>query len=313
MSSSTCKLYGKEWYYRLLPQEDGSGLLDAYLAQDLDDRLIICLGVWTRLFTVVDSVEELEDLIDRIPEEKRCLYEVIDGMRRQRPRFDIDAPRTVEDQFVPILLGALNSIDIAKQGRPLIFSSHDSHKISYHVVLNGVYHNNSSEARQFYERVMERIDEQYRPYFDHAVYSSRQQFRIMGCRKFNTNRVKIPVSGTPRLEDTLVSITKDDDLWIETVQKRVSPTTQRQVTSDEVERAMCLLEEHGHEPGVFQVANVQGGLVSLKRMRASFCPVCERLHDAENPYMVITNNYLYWYCRRNEKRQQIDFHRNIQL
>ena len=46
---------------------------------------------------------------------------------------------------------------------------------------------------------------------------------------------------------------------------------------------------------------VSGGIILLKRKRSSYCSICERTHENENPYMYIVNNTAYFDCRRNDR------------
>ena len=44
----------------------------------------------------------------------------------------------------------------------------------------------------------------------------------------------------------------------------------------------------------------RGGLVLLKRVRASICRICERRHQNENPYLIVTPKHqVYFCCRRS--------------
>lgn len=52
---------------------------------------------------------------------------------------------------------------------------------------------------------------------------------------------------------------------------------------------------------------VAGGIIILERKMSSYCDVCDRIHDKENPYMYIINGVVYFDCRRNQynKRTKI--------
>jgi len=46
------------------------------------------------------------------------------------------------------------------------------------------------------------------------------------------------------------------------------------------------------------------GLVCLRREHASFCGICERIHENENPYLTVSpTGDVHYYCRRNAGKQ----------
>jgi hypothetical protein len=54
----------------------------------------------------------------------------------------------------------------------------------------------------------------------------------------------------------------------------------------------------------FKVGTVVEGIITIKRLKASLCPICKRTHDAENPFIYILskepNYYFYYNCRRHD-------------
>jgi len=58
-----------------------------------------------------------------------------------------------------------------------------------------------------------------------------------------------------------------------------------------------LLISRGNFP--FIVRDVKGSIISLKRLKPSFCKICERVHEHENPYLLVIDDNVYFYCRRN--------------
>jgi hypothetical protein len=54
----------------------------------------------------------------------------------------------------------------------------------------------------------------------------------------------------------------------------------------------------------FKIGTVVEGIITIKRLKASLCPICKRTHDAENPFIYILskepNYYFYYNCRRHD-------------
>jgi hypothetical protein len=66
--------------------------------------------------------------------------------------------------------------------------------------------------------------------------------------------------------------------------------------------ALKLLDEA--YPGVCDVRERQGGLIILNRLRPSFCKVCEKVHEHENPFLIIHEaGEVYMDCRRDSEKR----------
>ena len=48
----------------------------------------------------------------------------------------------------------------------------------------------------------------------------------------------------------------------------------------------------------FKIRGVNGPFISLQRLRKSYCPICERTHHAENPFLFVAGDGLFYSCRR---------------
>ena len=69
----------------------------------------------------------------------------------------------------------------------MVFSSHISKKLSYHIVVDGIKLKSSLEAKNFAGKVA--IGEVAK-YIDFAVYKPTQQFRVLGSKKFGKKNKK---------------------------------------------------------------------------------------------------------------------------
>lgn len=62
----------------------------------------------------------------------------------------------------------------------------------------------------------------------------------------------------------------------------------------------------------FLISGVKDGIVTIRRLRPSLCPICSRIHDSENPYIYVlerkklegivnlSDYYFYYNCRRHD-------------
>lgn len=221
----------------------------------------------------------------------------------------------------------------------LLFTSHGKNKKSFHLVINHHYHSNHKEARIFYQLVISKISPRFHRWIDGSVYSSVQQFRLEGSQKYNSGRIKrlrlewyynnisvkyrLPKAEGETIDnreivfrnslvgyrDVKLSILPSFSCFIES-----SPNTNHllSITDQEGYRALEMVAELagvsvGDPSFPYQLSKIEGGLVVLKRLRSSICRICDRVHENENPYLIIMGQEksVYFNCRRNEKNKSL--------
>lgn len=48
----------------------------------------------------------------------------------------------------------------------------------------------------------------------------------------------------------------------------------------------------------FEIREIENNIVALLRLQPSYCETCDRIHENENPYIILIDNILYFCCRR---------------
>lgn len=208
------------------------------------------------------------------------------------------------------------------------------YKISYHVIINNYSHSNNKEAKAFYYAIMQKLPKEYydNQWIDHSVYSKTQQFRIYGCQKIGTDRTKKLCEEWEFNGEKIIHETeeKDEDpnrmflihLEESLVTARQSMCKQlisfqmpeqflKKKTYDtgdlDLDLAMEALQLFAHSLGTipeskafpFKFDKIDSSFIILKRRKASKCRICNRIHDHENPYLIVSENKaVYFHCRR---------------
>lgn len=339
----TVHLYSKKFYKFLVSKDEENNKNRLYLFKDypidsLNGKFVISLQhpKYLRLFSVFESYIEYIKWILSIAGSARTCYEMIMGEFNQKPHFDIDI-KTSDDTFANNVLQSLidNIIiqipDIVIDRDLLIYTSHGENKRSFHVVVNGWYHNNNLEAKQFYHDCIDGItNEEYKQHIDSAVYSIHQQYRLLWNHKLESDRCKIlletfkykdveyrhkyciePINEKHKLflqcEESLVSHTAackplksnlklSDMTPIKYEDFNFSEATVKKV----IERCTEMYK------GVFKYDELKDGyLIVFKRLKPSMCDSCERIHEHENPYVILKSHIqgivnVYFNCRRGK-------------
>jgi hypothetical protein len=366
-------IYGQRWYYLLVPDASvespkrssktkrARSLMDDYRLSQIDGKLVVVLTTPNekRIYSLFDSYIEFGHYQQKFPAENRCFYEVIFGEFPQKPHFDIDIDQSdigtldldtlaleIRDAVIRQVILILNEygITLHLDRDVLVYTSHGPTKRSFHLVINNYCHVDHKEARRLYDRVFDGISKELtypmlNKWIDPAVYSSKQQFRIVGSQKFKTNRPKKfesvwtyqgqtiqhryiePVESPSheyilQLEESLVSHTSSCNILpslMDPAQVTDEPTTNpaiyrsEDVSTDLARRALQMCADKAgisiHDRKFpYQIRSINGGIISLKRVKASRCQICNKVHEHENPYIFIiesngTKN-VYFDCRR---------------
>ncbi len=352
---------GIRWYYRLKNKKENNriskGLFSDYPRHTLTKSLIVRLEYYDHksnkkvlLYTHFKSYLEYGIYSLKLSEHERCFYEIILGENAQKPHFDIDIDRldidgeAVKDDLIRSIVQLLSehSIHLDLEKDVLIYTSHgkkkDDTKQSYHVMINNYCHGNNIEARAFYEKVKSKMNPDFLKWIDNAVYSPTQQFRIVGCHKLNSVRVKrfqsmFTYNGkeihhiypeTPddknhqfvmELEESIIGYT-GNCRYLPPFEPIIDSIKYYEETDDvsraDAKQAIQLVAIAGNtqvtNPGFpYKFMGINGPIVMLKRTKPSRCKICKRIHEHENPYLLIVGEEksVYFHCRRSSQDKKL--------
>ena len=304
--------------------------------------------------------------------EERCFYEIVFGEKKHRIYFDIEffTQEKENEVYLPIeeadesiryicdtiLLELKNILKIeanplkANNSHIMVFTSHANDKRSYHIVVEGYTVSNNKENREFYDRIVKRLPDRWKPIIDHSMYKSVQQFRIAGNTKWGASRVKtlskeltlnyqettgwipkvLPESSQHEimllLEASLLGQSSNStnlpSITQEKKEKNPFYSTESNgefnpLTPEDIELALKLCYTYANLPfgdprfpySYLSTVEESGNsaLILLKRHHASNCPTCKRIHEHENPYLIIAgeNRDVYLDCRRHPEGRKL--------
>lgn len=302
------------WFPRLNYSYDDGLLRNVTVNKD---SLIVCRqGEKYRGFALFSPLYTFVNHIYSRNTHDRCFYEVIRGDSPQKPYFDIDISdssitKTQANTLIDSLIDSILVDTRISRENILVFSSHGETKLSFHVVVDRWCLPDHNSNRIFCNKIIDRIKNPLVSFIDSLVYKSIQQFRTYGSTKYGKDRFKILES--PYLWDpddcdrskffnvilaSLVSNTNSCRIleYTELV-KKVFRTDLEDLTKDDIE----IVENLDFiKDGTFSILDVRDRIILLKRNYPSYCQVCDREHQAENPYLIFGENSIFFHCRRTE-------------
>lgn len=217
-----------------------------------------------------------------------------------------------------------------------IYVSHSHYKRSFHIIIDKYCHSNNTECKIVYDCIIKRLKSDVAKLIDPKVYSSIQQFRILHNQKPGSNRPKRVLQKFKNIiiEDTLPGTIVDvktenvhidlklQDRSLSELQRSlityVNDCTLIEVTAPEgkiknnmlcvtelsesqIEKAMLLLPSAGYKEDSVSIEKIEGSFIILRRKAPTFCGMCKRTHNSENPYLFIIYNTVYLDCRRHHE------------
>lgn len=283
-----------------------------------------------------------EDLYQAIldSESPPAWYELIpasdpltDKPPKQKPRFDIDMGEghglDDPDDYVRIAIQSIlhvlrNNLEMAVYvSNVYVFTSHDLDseaeypKKSYHLVVDGVHHSNHHEAKEFYTMVKKELlkytsEDPDNCFLDSAVYKSSQLFRLEGCAKMGSNRVKVHVPLFKLSETSCIDHTAREGETTHEHKLRIfkaglvthCPSTEHiPITYTEKDSHTQSAAEGAPEiSGAVEIMIslfgdaieyskvVEGGVLLFTNLSGIDCPMCKRTHRNENPFLTLTRH-----------------------
>ncbi len=287
------------------------------------NNLIICFNPYpdVHVFSAFADYFEFYEYQKRFKPDKRCFHEVIDSSRPHKIHFDLDVTleSVTEEKLVEIGNTSIQLLlnTLARHAPKVLpedvflFSSHSNVKRSYHVIVDNHYLEDNECYRYLFTKISQDI---HCPYLDVGTQSKSHNLRVYGSTKPESLRPKVLEKSfqwkgktvvMPEMEEvhilaaSLVTFTSTCQLL--SVPRMIKKTyTSAALSTPAVERALALLE-----PDTFVATGVTGSIISLRRLKPSFCICCQREHEKENPYLLIIGDEVHMNCRRTNNRARL--------
>ena len=247
----------------------------------------------------------------------------------QGENLDATAQRVIDlllDSIIKVL--AKDNIDLDIERQVILTSSHSSTKRSFHLILHELVHTNHLEAAAFYERVVEESEDPkfLERFLDAGIYSSNHCLRLLHNNKLNEIRPKKLETSfmfqgqlrhhTPRRQTDKPQLQRFILFYQSLVNYscycEIMPVYRRdtfaenniQLAEGAVARAVEFLAKDMDMKAddlPFQIRDIKGPIIDLKRLAPSYCKTCDRIHEVVDPYLIISGNEFYFHCRRVPK------------
>lgn len=184
--------------------------------------------------------------------------------------------------------------DISRENE-IITASHGPNKFSNHIILDGVYVSNASQAREFTKTVGSFLTPYYRKFLDLGVNKRLQNFRAPGCHKSGTTRTKKIITNHTPAQCLITNVSGQ-------LLPDIATETPRQECGD-----MCEVVEICKKDVELRTHHMyryyRRGEFLFNRIKPSFCNFCLRTHLSDNTaYVVLVPSGTGYSVRRQCRR-----------
>ena len=171
----------------------------------------------------------------------------------------------------------------------------DDVKTGWHLVVNGVYYYMSwmEECR----KLATYIETLFSIQIDKGIYNRGKGLRLLGQCKKDGGRKLLKVGGYPNRDFLLYPAPSDVVLSYSSVQSS-SSTPQHSpyssgysspMTQHGTSRATKVVIDYRYMPVLdgMRLMGCNGGFYEYRRVRSSYCKICQRIHDTDNMYAYL--------------------------
>lgn len=293
-----------------------------------EENLMICQQLRYRTYTLFKNFNQFTKYFFDQLDEERCFYEMMREQDGRKPYFDIDIDDVFFDSDSMIQEIKNTIIDmLGKKIKILIFDSSTETKLSFHIIVDDVCLQSYKELLTFYDKVEEKLSEENKKYMDRCVYKSVQQFRITGSHKFmktNIKKLREDLSyrfSIPKRIKTEIGkfnyllaaslVTNVSSCRIlcgfQPVVKEESINFSGSADEGDIEDVMKMFyKKYSYGDFLFQECKEKNGnlLIVLRRLNPTYCEICKRVHESENPFITVTGDFrnVVFYCRRTDEK-----------
>ena len=317
-----------KWYFYLNNREK-ENLYDN-INEIKQKDVLVCKELKYRRYALFNSRYDLYKDIKDTEKSKKCYYEIITKHQSRIPFFDVDIDKDEisefdEDFFFSEIKRIFNNLYSGKT--LLVYTSHTSTKRSYHLLIRGVYLKDEIQSKAMFDEFISNIHKDYVKYFDGSIYSTIRQFRILGTHKYNKDNTKIfrddlsinfKYTERSKLNEeakkiyifylSLVTNINNCEYLkkFDGVVKEEKTLKPGNCDEGDVDKAMEILYKKLDKGRNFKFSSAMekdgNYIITLKRSYPSYCQICKRTHENENPYLMLVGDSkgLYYNCRRTE-------------
>lgn len=253
--------------------------------------------------------ESYEDYYEYYKGKQFLTHEVIMSWMKQKPKFDLDGGnKEIYDDFIEIVEAAfLETYDVEPRfvvcdssGKGIDDQGKEYYKFSRHVIVSNYAFSNSREANWFTNEIIKPMcSSKIAEYVDWNVNKLTQNFRTPGSIKEGRQK-KVHKLSKP--QDAMITLC--DGLPVLPPKAPIDKNQSFDISISD--QAKTIINEKV-DKDIFDLDTKysKGNKFVFSRLKASYCELCNRIHDSVGMYICVFPDSIRQFCYRNETKKSI--------
>lgn len=189
-------------------------------------------------------------------------------------------------------------------------------KRSCHLIVEN-FNFDTKFCKELYNMFIKELNEKDKKYIDNQVYGENRCLRIIGSSKIGSDRIKYDFDNIHDISLKHFVSNIDNTIYIETskyynivnlsykknIDIKIDFKSNHKIKNHEYLNYINIINDKINSSKKFvriRENGIKENMIILDLISPYYCKCCNRIHELENPYIIINKGSIDFYCRRND-------------
>lgn len=197
----------------------------------------------------------------------------------------------------------------------------DEYKRSCHLIVEN-FNFETKYCKELYNLFIVQIDEDIKKYIDNQVYGENRCLRIIGSSKIGSKRIKYDFENIHDVSLKHFVSNIDNTIFVETykyykplklflnIDNKINKKIELNYNITKYLEIIKIVHNNFNESLPFfkiRKNGIRNNMIICDIIRAYHCKNCNRIHELENPFIIISEITICFYCRRSNLPIEIKY------
>jgi hypothetical protein len=188
-------------------------------------------------------------------------------------------------------------------------------KRSCHLIVEN-FNFDTKYCKELYNMFIKELSDKIQKYIDNQVYGENRCLRIIGSSKIGSDRIKYDFDNIYDISLKHFVSNIDNTIYVESTKyyninsnnkknifMKIGLKSNYDIKDYEYLNYINIINDKINNSKKFiriRKNGIKGNMIILDLICPYYCKCCNRIHDLENPFIIINKGSLDFYCRRND-------------
>jgi hypothetical protein len=197
-------------------------------------------------------------------------------------------------------------------------------KRSCHLIVEN-FNFDTKYCKELYNMFIKEINENLKKYIDSQVYGENRCLRIIGSSKMGSDRTKYDFENIHDISLKHFVSNIDNTIYIElskfynnkinlnykkNINMKIELKTNYNIKNHEyLDYIRIVNDKINNSKPFFKIRKngIKGNMIIFDLICPYYCKCCNKIHELENPFIIVNKETIDFYCRRNDKPIRMSF------